>query len=294
MLLLLLLLFCVAATAVDQPPLGVSGVLRLQDYKRISHDTYHLGRKRHPHHKDRFVHGYAFLNLHSNAHTPVATRRDKHHHFQRNLTTHESHLHASKLYASLPSCTGPIAEGAAWKTSRGFYLHTQNRNGLTSAFMAAAIQRANDAWHCGLNEFEKLISGPLLGVVDSSSGTAINLSEPDGRNEVGFAEIQGHAGTVAVTIVWGVFDGPVGARSIIEYDMIFDGTNYSWGDGASNRSVMDLQAIATHETGHSLGLEDIYDSSCYDVTMYGTSSEGEIGKRSLSPRDLAGLSLLYA
>lgn len=300
-MLVLSLLFLVAVIAAPQrPPPGVSGTIDLQSYTKISHDTYYLSRKRHPNKPDTFVHGYAFLNLHRNtrAKLPSANliHRDKHVHFKRNLTTHESprsNVHAKKIYAELPSCTGPIAEGTSWKTSRGFYLHTKNRNGLTTAFIVEAIQRANDAWHCGTNEHEMLIEGPLLAVVDASSGQAINLNEPDGVNEIGFAAISGHPGTVAVTIVWGIFDGPVADRAIIEYDMLFDGTNYAWGDGSVDRSVMDLQAIATHETGHSYGLDDIYDTSCADVTMYGTSSEGETAKRTLEPRDLQGLSLLY-
>ena len=292
---LLFLVFCFATV-----PAGVSGLLRLQDYTKISHDTYYLSRQRHPHNSAKFVHGYAFLNLHRSTLAKSASantiRRDKHHHFQRNLTTHESaksHVHEKKLYANLPSCTGPISEGTSWKTSRGFYLHTQNRNGLTTAFIVDALQKANDAWHCGTSEYEKLIEGPLLGVIDASSGSVIDLDAPDGTNQIGFAAIEGHPGTVAVTIVWGIFDGPIFQREIIEYDMIFDGAHFAFGDGAKNKNVMDLQSIATHETGHSYGLDDIYDSSCVDVTMFGTSAEGETEKRSLDQRDLDGLSLLY-
>lgn len=304
-LLLLLSLSVVLCKVVDAVPYGVSGVLRLNEFTKISHDTYYLSRKRHPHKANHFVHGYAFLNLHRSAlahHTSTSavgqppTRRDKHHHFKRNLTTHESpasHIHGRQLYAGLPSCTGPISDGTAWRTSRGYYVHTKNRNGLTPAFIVDALQRANDAWHCGMHRFEKLVEGPLLGTIDSSSGATININEPDGANQIGFASIQGHVGTVAVTIVWGIFDGPLYQREIIEYDMLFDGDHYAWGNGALRSDVMDLQAIATHESGHSLGLDDIYDRQCDDVTMYGTSSEGETAKRSLESRDLQGLSLLY-
>jgi hypothetical protein len=297
------------------PLFGVSGVLKLQDYTRISHDTYYLSKQPHPHDKRRLVHGYAFLNLHRtterrhqyhshNGGTPTLIHRDKHHHFHRNLTTHESSR--SALVASthprqkrsapneeLPTCTGPISDGTAWRTSRGYYVHSQNRNGLSSAFITDALQRAGDAWHCGTARYEKLIEGPLLGIVDGASGETINLAAPDGVNEVGFASIRGHPGTVAVTLVWGQFDGPLEEREIVEFDMVFDGENYSWGDGGVNRSVMDLQSIATHETGHSYGLDDIYDGACNDVTMFGTSVEGEIDKRSLANNDLGGLSLLY-
>lgn len=278
---------------------GLSGVLRLQDYTKISHDTYFLSRKRHPQNSKKFVNGYAFLNLHRSTRDHLPSKnmihRDKHHHFHRNLTTHESRkMQTNKqLYQNLPSCTGPIAEGASWKVSRGYYLHTLNHNGLTSQFIVDALEKANDAWNCGISAFDKLIDGALLGIIDGSSGEVINTNEPDGVNEIGFTSIQGHPGTVAVTIVWGIFDGPIHERQLIEFDMIFDGDHYSFGDGAANRNVMDLQAIATHETGHRNGLDDIYDPACEDVTMYGTSSEGETIKRSLEQRDLQGLSLLY-
>lgn len=287
-------LFCHAVAVPD----GLSGVLKLQDHTRISHDTYFLSRKRHPHKPEKFVHGYAFLNLHTKTreHLPSAgmIHREKHHHFQRSIVTHEFHSYERKQLAqSLPTCTGPISEGTAWKESRGYYLHTKNRNGLTSAFLIDAIQKASDAWRCGMSDFEKLVDGGVLGVVDATSGESINLDAPDGFNEVGFASIQGHPGTVAVTIVWAIFDGPIADREIVEFDMIFDGEHYAWGDGSLNANVMDLQAIATHENGHRYGLDDIYDPLCDSVTMYGTSSEGETIKRSLHTLDLQGLSLLY-
>ena len=294
-MLVVLFLVCVFASAV---PHGTSAVLKLQDYTRISHDTYFLSRKRHPHDADKFVHGYAFLNLHTNSrkHLPSAKmiHREKHEHFQRSIISHEAHsLDSAQLSASLPSCTGPISDGTSWKVSRGYNIHTQNRNSLSSAFVINAIQKASDAWRCGSSDFEKLIDGGLLAVVDGSSGETIDLDQPDGLNEIGFASIQGHPGTVAVTIVWGIFDGPISQREIIEFDMIFDGTSYNWGDGSQNPNVMDLQAISTHEMGHRYGLDDIYSPECQDVTMYGTSAEGETDKRSLHSRDVEGLSFLY-
>ncbi len=292
---LLVLLFVCAVSCVRH---GTSALLKLQDYTRISHDTYYLSRKRHPLNPDKFVHGYAFLNLHTNSrkHLPSAKmiHREKHVHFQRQTISHESHpISGKQKEQALPSCTGPISDGTSWKVSRGYNIHTQNRNALSSAFVIDAIQKASDAWRCGCVEFEKLIDGGLLNVVDGSSGETIDLDQPDGQNEIGFAAIQGHPGTVAVTIVWGIFDGPISQREIIEFDMIFDGHNYNWGDGGANPNVMDLRAIATHEMGHRYGLDDIYDPSCSDVTMYGTSGEGETQKRSLHARDVEGLSFLY-
>ena len=56
---------------------------------------------------------------------------------------------------------------------------------------------------------------------------------------------------------------------------------------------MDLQNIATHELGHSAGLNDIYSSTCSEVTMYGYSSYGETKKRTLEQPDITGLQKIY-
>ncbi len=56
---------------------------------------------------------------------------------------------------------------------------------------------------------------------------------------------------------------------------------------------MDWQNIATHETGHGLGLADVYQNACNQVTMYGYSTEGETIKRDLATPDITGLQKLY-
>ncbi len=81
-------------------------------------------------------------------------------------------------------------------------------------------------------------------------------------------------------------------REILEFDVLFD-NDYPWGNGQEDGSVMDLQNIATHELGHGLGLDDVYDSSCAEVTMYGYSELGEIDKRTLEASDIEGLLKLY-
>ena len=75
--------------------------------------------------------------------------------------------------------------------------------------------------------------------------------------------------------------------------MLFN-TYYPWGDAvASGSSVMDLQNIATHELGHSAGMDDLYSTSCNLETMYGYSTEGETIKRTLNAGDIKGIQALY-
>lgn len=81
-------------------------------------------------------------------------------------------------------------------------------------------------------------------------------------------------------------------REIVEFDVLFD-TNYDWGDATVDPTVMDLQNIATHEIGHGVGLDDIYESACSEVTMYGYSTSGETKKRTLEAPDITGVQKLY-
>tara|TARA_Y100000310_G_C20612418_1_gene778733 strand:- start:832 stop:1008 length:177 start_codon:yes stop_codon:yes gene_type:complete len=56
---------------------------------------------------------------------------------------------------------------------------------------------------------------------------------------------------------------------------------------------MDLQNIAVHELGHSVGLGDIYTDACSTVTMYGYSVYGDVEKRTLEQPDVDGLQKMY-
>ena len=104
-----------------------------------------------------------------------------------------------------------------------------------------------------------------------------------------------YPGAIAVTIVWGYFGGPPSTRKIIEFDMIFDQVDFAWGicEDGSNADFMDIQNIATHELGHAVGLDDLYETACAEVTMYGYSTEGEIKKRDIEADDITGLQSLY-
>ncbi len=56
---------------------------------------------------------------------------------------------------------------------------------------------------------------------------------------------------------------------------------------------MSIQNIATHEIGNTLILKDLYRDELSEMTMYGYSVYGDIEKRSLEARDIAGLHELY-
>lgn len=116
----------------------------------------------------------------------------------------------------------------------------------------------------------------------------------DQKNVIAFGNYPTN-GVIAVTTVW----YNTVTKSIVEFDIEFD-TDWTWGDLGNTETppdptstVMDLQNIAIHELGHSVGLADVYDSACWTVTMYGYSNYGETQKRTLEQPDIKGLQTLY-
>ena len=108
----------------------------------------------------------------------------------------------------------------------------------------------------------------------------------DGQNIVTFARM-GANGTLAENAFW----YSTGTGEILDSDIRFN-THYSW-SASGAPGEYDVQNVATHELGHSLSLDDLYDAADSEKTMYGYASLGEIKKRTLDPDDVAGISHLY-
>jgi hypothetical protein len=186
--------------------------------------------------------------------------------------------------AKAPTCYKLL--GVKWKSLPVSYVvHPDVEKAVPGAINSSA-----EVWDA--NTSKELFNDSYT--IDSSANWDIDY--PDGRNEYSFGNYP-EEGVIAVTVVWsGVPIGGKG-RQIIEYDVLFD-TDYNWFDctqtscTAENKG-MDLQNIATHETGHGVGLADVYDSACSEVTMYGYSTYGEIKKRDLETPDIIGLQTLY-
>jgi len=141
-----------------------------------------------------------------------------------------------------------------------------------------------DAMTSAMKEWDENTSDDLFN--DPATGTP-SWGVRDNINAVLFGNYQS-SGVIAVTATW----YSRATKQAVESDILFD-TDYPWGDATGTSGVMDLQNIATHEMGHTLGLSDLYTSSCDAVTMYGYSYFGDVEKSSLEPADITGLQKLY-
>ncbi len=185
------------------------------------------------------------------------------------------------------SCYDLFGNGVAWKVTEPYVLDTTNTEGMSDAFVRSATATSFATWDATV-AFDVFGPENLGAVVDGA-----DMASPDGKNEVFFGSIDS-PGAIGVTIVWGVFSGPPFAREIIEYDTIFDQADYNWGDATIDPTVMDYQSIATHEFGHSAGLDDLYTADCIEATMYGYGAEGETYARTLAAGDIAGMNAIYS
>ncbi len=175
-----------------------------------------------------------------------------------------------------PACYGFLAKGAKLKTTENLVISPDLD--LTTILNST-------------NEWDSHTSTTLFGSYTIDPTANWDSLSPDGRNEFSFGNYSS-ADVIAVTVVWGYFSGPGWMRQITEFVVLFD-TDYVWGDVTINPLVMDLENIAVHEIGHGVGLKDIYDTACGEVTMYGYSTEGETSKRTLEAPDINGLQEMY-
>lgn len=160
-----------------------------------------------------------------------------------------------------------------------YTINPANPQGLEESFVAEAVFKAAEEW-------DFWTSAELMNDAYTIDYT-VTYGTQDYVNAIAFGDYPSE-GVIAVTTVW---YNPA-TKTIVEFDVMFD-TDWVWGDATVDSSVMDLQNIATHEFGHGIGLDDVYEAECSAVTMYGYSDYGETQKRTLEQPDITGLQTLY-
>lgn len=184
------------------------------------------------------------------------------------------------------SCYGFLSKGAKWKTIEPWIVNPANIRGLDGNFVFSNLDSDISRWETAAGK-NILGSGSI-----TSDILAADMSTMDGKNEVYFADVDS-SGAIAITIVWGRFSGPISQRVLVEWDQVYDDVDFDW-SALGESGKMDFENIATHELGHSVGMNDLYTTSCAEQTMYGYATEGEIKKRTLETGDITGVKKLYA
>ncbi len=168
--------------------------------------------------------------------------------------------------------------GVKWKSLPVSYvINPSNTEGLNESFVTSAISASAETWDAST-------SSELFDDVYTVDYTA-TYGVQNFVNAIDFGNYPDDR-VIAVTSVWYTPRG----RQIVEFDIRFN-IRFGWED--ANPEKMDLQNIATHELGHAVGLDDVYNTVCSSVTMYGYSSYGETQKRTLEQPDITGLEKMY-
>lgn len=173
-----------------------------------------------------------------------------------------------------------------WRDLPVHYVINPNNSLLDQTFMGTAIDSGACAW-------DNATEADLFSLDGVESESSYNVL--DNVNAVCFDDYYNDPDIIGACMVW---YNPA-TKAIVEFDIVFE-TDFNWGNAGETDeeelgdiNIMDLQNIATHELGHALGLADIYDAQCSDVTMFGYSSEGETKNRTLEEPDITGIQKLY-
>lgn len=190
-------------------------------------------------------------------------------------------------------CYGFLATGAKWKTVEPWIVNPANTRGVSGDFIFQNLSKDINKWEDAADG--KLDSSTSFNILGNGSVSndllTASTNTPDNKNVVYFAKID-DPGVIAVTTIWGYFGGRTAKRELLEWDQVYNDYDFDW-SMSGETAKMDFENIATHELGHSVGLNDQYNSACQTVTMYGYASNGEVQKQSLEVQDIAGVSTLY-
>lgn len=191
---------------------------------------------------------------------------------QKNLRTNSPEIGSGTCWSTF----------ATWNNSLpvSYVINPNIGQGLSNLQIESAISTSAETWDAATG---KELFNNVYTIDDRA-----RYGRFDSKNSIVFGRTK--PGIIAVTSIW----YNTGTKQIYEFDMKFN-TYYTWGNVDTNTYpyLMDLQDIATHELGHGVGMDDIYDNTCSDVTMFGFGDYRETYKRDLAGPDIEGLLSIY-
>lgn len=178
-----------------------------------------------------------------------------------------------------------VIPAAGWHLVGSTWTYRLNVSSVPSSVgasdMPTIASNAFGAWQSAIGGKINLLRG---------ADTGISRSSYDGQNVIAWGRTSSRA--LAVTYTW--FYSSSG--QVVEEDTIFNSRvawEWSSSPNCAYPNYYDAQDILTHEIGHWMGLDDTYDLSYADNTMYGYGSKAEVKKNTLTSGDVAGVLAIY-
>ena len=176
-----------------------------------------------------------------------------------------------------------------WSGSRYGY-RTKNGTFPNGNTTRQAITRAHHNWDntdntCGFADITPLYSDWV-----GTTSTGFHTTR-DGVSVVDFGDMSNVGGSdsanVAITSLW-----TNAANQYVETDQRYNSAK-SWST-AGAAGAYDVENIATHETGHSIGIQGDHTAASHkELTMYASASPRETKKRTLGRGDVLALRAKY-
>lgn len=142
----------------------------------------------------------------------------------------------------------------------------------------------------GFSQYSQATGGKVNFILGAN--TNVSRSRFDGQNVITWGRLG--SGSLGITYVW--YYPSTG--NLAEVDTVMN-SRYKWSlsnqDACADNKTYDAKNIMTHELGHWMGLNDMYDASLFnDATMYGYGSLGEVKKNTLTTGDKMGIFNIYS
>ena len=192
---------------------------------------------------------------------------------------------APAAHAYVRSTTGaPARRPIAWSAGPvPFVIDAAGSADAPAAAVYTAVRRGFAAWELPCSWLRFRDDGVRAGLVSEYVTGGVN------ENVVRWSESTwtGPASQIAYTTV--TFSASTG--EILDTDMTFNGRDYQFSAGSVGVSgFADVQAVATHEAGHVLGLDH---TTVPGATMLANIGLGELFPRDLADDDIAGVCAIY-
>jgi len=183
-----------------------------------------------------------------------------------------------------------VVAGAGWKMPAHWVYRLNLNNvptGVGSLNLPTITDNAFNQWSIAINN---------LVAIERGEDTTLNKAQLDSQNIIAWGRTPGTA--LAVSYVW--YYNISG--ELVEVDTVMN-SKFTWYWSNPNNwptdqtcaysGVYDAQNILTHELGHTIGLDDEYESSYINNTMYGYGSKMETKKDTPTTGDIGAINSIY-